>query len=257
MRTCTHQSKSLKSLRLFLKVLEETKIKNSVLRGKCCQYLECVLKNYPKTILEKFTEDIEEPLASLLNEAAAETRATARECYLTYESIFPVEARNLLKQLPIPTQKAILEQSNKTNTPESKLATPERLGVKSPQDYGSEKLKSDFGAACGASTHRKRQATRTAFSSSKVINKQTEFITEPKKSLAKNIKEGRRESKQLEKVQFVSESVHSEEDKSTPGSILTEENRIAPENDQGEEVQGNSNVEDCNTLIAKVYSDVV
>ena len=232
---------------MLFRILEEAKIKNSVLRGKCSQYLECILKSYSTTILEKFTEDIEEMLTGLLNEAAAETRTTARECYLAYRNIFPDQAKNLLKQLPPATQKAILEQSNKTNAPESNLATPEKFKVKSPHNYGSERVKSDFMTTCNAISHKKKQINRTAFSSSKSIP--NEVTVGLKKNLLKK-------SKGQESEQSIDESIKSVEDKSTPGSALTEESKITPENSQ--EMSYKNSTEDItySVLIEKSYSEV-
>ena len=139
--------------------MEEGKSKNSVLRGKCCQYLQCVLKNYPKGILEKFIDDIEEMMTILLNEAAAETRVIARECYLKYESSFPDNAKNLLKKLPSPTQKAILEQSK---MPIEDRCIVERPGIRSPQIFGNERAKIEFGSI--SSSH--SLSNRTSCSSS-------------------------------------------------------------------------------------------
>lgn len=254
---CTRPSKALGACRLLSRILEEAKTKNWVLRGKCCQYLECILRSYPRGLLEKFTEDIEEMLIGLLNEAAAETRATARECYLAYAGTFPDQAKGLLRQLSAPTQKAILGQSNKTSTPESALATPEKPGVKSPCNFGSEKVKSEFGMLCNMNAHRKRQFNRATFSSSKSIDKHSELSIDPKKPLVKN-------RKQSEKEHFT-ESLQTEEDKSTPDfqstpkSLLTEEEKAAPESSQA--MQNDSQLphkgsSSYSVLIAKCYAEV-
>jgi len=87
------------------------KTKNANLRGKCCQYLLCILTNYPIQILEKNISFIEEIITSGLNEAALETRATARECFQHYSQILPEQSTILLNKLPPASQKAILDSA--------------------------------------------------------------------------------------------------------------------------------------------------
>ena len=96
-----------------MRLADEMKVKNQVLRSKCCQYLLSILFNYPEPILEKHASVIEDVIMIAINEAAADTRATARECYLQYANILPSKAQELMARLNPSAQKAIIDSVNR------------------------------------------------------------------------------------------------------------------------------------------------
>lgn len=95
------------SPKLLMKILDVIARKNPVLRNKCGAYLQCILAHFPRSLIEKYSESVENGISTIINDASADTRTIGRECYSLYEDMFPGKAKKLYSRLSAATQKAI------------------------------------------------------------------------------------------------------------------------------------------------------
>jgi hypothetical protein len=97
------------SPKLLLRIADEIRTKNSLLRTRCANYLSVILINYPTKLLEKYCTNIEEMIRIAVNDASSETRAIGRECFILYEQAFPSKANTLFNTFLLAVQKAVNE----------------------------------------------------------------------------------------------------------------------------------------------------
>lgn len=155
------------SAKLLLKVYDEMKAKNSLLRARCASYLQAILTNYPTKLLEKHMSHIEEMVTTAVNDASADTRALGRECFVLYEQVFASRANSLLSKFAPAVQKAVAE----TRTCKKELL------VRSPKDsvnssFGSKTVYSPRKTKAKPEDTTKRTASLRR-KSSKVVPPQT------------------------------------------------------------------------------------
>ena len=101
-----------KECRLLLRIADEMKSKNTLLRSKCSQYLRSILSNYPASVLEKYANSLEDLIKIAVNDASPETRSTGRDNYLLYSQIFPTKAAALYAKFSASVQRALAETKN-------------------------------------------------------------------------------------------------------------------------------------------------
>ena len=104
------------SPKLLLRIADEIRTKNSLLRTRCASYLSAILTGYPTRLLEKYCTNIEEMIRIAINDASTETRSIGRECFILYEQAFPSKANTLFNTFLSAVQKAVNEtRSTKKN----------------------------------------------------------------------------------------------------------------------------------------------
>lgn len=143
------------SAKLVIKIAEEIKSKNPVMRLKSSQYTSTILSYYPISILGKTTIQIEDVISNAVNDASAETRAFGRESFLQYSEFFQPNAKTLLKTLSAAAQKAIAEGMSRRSVeslPEKPQEKPKKV-TRSPMP-NSKGNKKDIGV--GSKPHKGR-----------------------------------------------------------------------------------------------------
>ena len=79
-----------------------------VLRARCCQYVELLLKSYSTSQIDDASHNsIEEAMGKALSDASSEVRTAARAAYVALESRWPSRAARLRDRLPASSQRAL------------------------------------------------------------------------------------------------------------------------------------------------------
>ena len=132
-----------------------------LLRERCCQYLELLLRSPSSSrVHEDEVDQIESTLLSVLSDASADVRTAARVAFGAFEGRWPARGNKMRERLPSSTQRMLPSPTKQTgpSTPSGRAAPPKPKTPRSKEKPVAPRIDRQWMAARRASTRKSAAA---------------------------------------------------------------------------------------------------
>ncbi|KAF4030784.1 CLASP N terminal [Phytophthora infestans] len=119
--------------RVIPKLIECVKSRNQVLRYNAACYLTLILQHWSVSFLSKHSEMFVPIMPAILQDALGDVRAQSRECYWSYQYLFPNEAKTIFARLDRSTQKNLNDDPSKFTAKTTRQADSSSMGASTSQ----------------------------------------------------------------------------------------------------------------------------
>ncbi|CAH3023339.1 unnamed protein product, partial [Porites evermanni] len=122
--------------------------KSSIIRRRCCDYIDLFLVHWDASTIKPRISEIEEALRKGISDADAEARAATRRAFWHYHELFRDKAESLLKSFDVSKQKQLENDRNLSNLGPTKTSTSGRfVSVKPTKTTTGNRVRSSSAAS--------------------------------------------------------------------------------------------------------------
>ncbi|XP_073237164.1 CLIP-associating protein 1-A-like isoform X3 [Porites lutea] len=122
--------------------------KSSIIRRRCCDYIDLFLVHWDASTIKPRISEIEEALRKGISDADAEARSATRRAFWHYHELFRDKAESLLKSFDVSKQKQLENDRNLSNLGPTKTSTSGRfVSVKPTKTTTGNRVRSSSAAS--------------------------------------------------------------------------------------------------------------